>query len=764
MVRSDSRSLTPQPRRSIARRTSRLGFKTSAVLLISALVVPAAGAGVAITTLLFGNLPGKLPEKRPALVARPSFVYDAAGRQIAEFRTFDLTVPVQQADIPPVLKEAVVAAEDQRFYDHQGVDVQGVGRAAVENYREGATVQGGSTITQQYIKNAYLTGERTLSRKLREAVLATQLERRMTKDEILFNYLDTVYFGSGAYGIGAAAQSYFGKPVNQLNLSEAALLAGIIPAPTDWSPRVDSVAADKRRRLVLNVMHELDMITESQRDEALNLGVWLETDGPAPAPATLIKPQPTRGASQYPHFVDYVEQLLLAKYGPEKLYKGGLRIETTIVPELQEMAEASVNARLANTAFPVDMSLVSVESQTGFVRAMVGGRDYAQSQVNLATGGATGFQPGSSFKVFVLTAAYEKGIVNPETVYPSPVRFKVPFCEGEEGCYVYNYGGGGGGSQTIRRATWSSTNTVYAAMTLDVGTDAVAEVANRMGVASMDPASSYGISLSLGAYEVTPLEMAGAFATLATSGVRLDPTPIIRVTDETGNVLEDNRNRQGTRVLSTNVAANVTDTLAGVIKSGTGTSAALGRPAAGKTGTADDYSNAWFVGYTPQFSTAVWMGHVDSVQPLNGINGVGQVTGGSHPAIAWGDFMRSAHTNLPVLDFPAPGPLQQQTLDDDREPGTGPANLTPDKVFGNASRNSPPDTSLKAPAQNSPLVTPEDCGGPCTVYGGELPAAVSVPSTTTSAAPTTTAAPARPPAAASPPTTTAPPTTSKQGT
>ena len=555
-------------------------------------------------------------------------------------------------------------------------------------------------------------------------------------------------------------------------------MAGIIPAPTDWSPRVDAVAAEGRRRLVLRTMTQLNLIPEDQSAVAATQGLWLESDGPGPAGATVVKPQPTKGASAYPHFVDYVEQLLIAEYGPDAIYKNGLRIETTLVPELQAAAEAAVNARIENTAFPVDMSLVSVETRTGFIRAMVSGRDYKQSQVNLATGGSTGFQPGSSFKTFVLAAAYEAGI-GPETVYQSPVRFKVPFCDGEEGCFVYNYGGGGGGSQTLRRATWSSTNTVYAQLTLDVGTDAVAEVANRMGITSMTPDAGYGISIGLGAYEVSPLEMAGAYATLATGGVRLDPTPISRVVNENGGIIKDNTARQGERKLSTNVAANVSDTLSGVVKSGTGTAAGVGRPAAGKTGTAEDYSNAWFAGYTPQISTAVWMGHVDGTYPLNGVNGVGQVTGGSHPAIAWGDYMRAAHAilNLPVEEFPAPGPLQAQR-DPNLKPGEGRENQTYEQVYG-PQKNAPPDTTVRAPGRaDTPLVTPSDCGGPCSLYGDDSRLlAAPAPSTTTAPAPPpppptiapTTAAPTTaqnpPSTSASPaPSGSSPPSTQKQGT
>ena len=499
---SRSSRLQRPPRRSLGFRSVRMTTKVIAIAVISILIVPVAAGGVAIATLVFGDLPGKLPKQKPAIVALPSYVVDAAGNSIGVYRQFDLTVPTQPADIPQVLEDAVVAAEDKRFWEHSGIDVRGIARAAWVDYQAGDRVQGASTITQQYVKKTYLTDDRSWSRKLREAVLATQLERRMPKEDILFNYLNTIYFGSGAYGAGAAAISYFGKPVSQLNLSEAATLAGLIPAPHAWSPRIDSPKAEERRRLTLAKMLEQRLITQAQYDEALPLGLWLVVDGPPPAPATLIQPQPTKGSGVYPYFVDWVEQELVAKYGPEKVYKGGLRIETTLDPRLQAMAQEAVGAQLDGTSAPLDMALVSVEPGTGLVRAMVGGRDYNSSQVNLATGGTLGFQPGSSFKTFVLAAAFEQGIV-PETVYSAPSQFRVPGCDGE-GCYLGNYDGGGGGRMNLRRATASSVNTVFAQLILDVGVGKTAEMANRLGIASVKPDGDYGVSLALGSAEVTP--------------------------------------------------------------------------------------------------------------------------------------------------------------------------------------------------------------------------------------------------------------------
>jgi penicillin-binding protein 1A len=729
---SRSAKLHRRPRRSLGFRSFRISTKVLLVALIAGVITPVAATSVAVATLLFGQLPGNLPEKKPSLVSLPSYVTDSAGNPIGVFREFDLTIPIQPADVPQVLKDAVVAAEDRRFWQHKGVDAWGLARAAWTNYSEGETVQGGSTITQQYVKNAYLTGERTLSRKLREAILATQLERRMSKEEILFDYLNTIYFGSGAYGVGAAAVSYFGKPVSQLNLSESAMLAGLIPAPTDWSPRVDSRAAEGRRQLVLKEMVDQRLITSEDYDKAKALGLWLVIDGPAPAPATLIQPQPTKGGSAYPHFVDWVEQVLLAKYGPEKVYRGGLNVQTTLDPHLQDLAQQAVANRLQRTSAPVDMALVSVEPATGLVKAMVGGRDYNSSQVNLATGGTLGFQPGSSFKPFTLATAFEQGI-GPETVYNAPTSLKLPNCDGND-CYIHNVEGEGGGRMTLRNATTHSVNTVFAQLVMDVGVQKTAEMANRLGVTAIKPGNDYGVSLTLGAYEVSPLDMASAYATFANQGVRQEATPILKVFDRDGHLLEDNSRRPGVRAISANVAANVTDLLTGVVKSGTGTAARLDRPTAGKTGTAEEFKAAWFVGYTPQLSTAVWMGMSDGQRPLVGIAGVGSVYGGTIPAGAWADFMKPATKDLPVVQFPAPQKLQAEP----------PPQLKPGSGFGNSAHpttTAPPDTTVRAADQQPVTDTPSDCGGPCQLYAGSLNLPLQIGPGASAAPPATSAPP-----------------------
>ncbi len=633
------------------------GLRVLAALAIALVVVPPVAGLVAVTTLLSAPLPvGDLPDEKPAIVAEPSVVVDATGRQIALFRGFDQTVDVTPDQIPDVLKDAFVAIEDRRFWHHNGVDYEGIARAARTNVEVGGVAQGGSTITQQYVKNVYLSDERSLERKVTEALLATEIEKRMTKEEILFGYLTSSYFGSGAYGIGAAAEVYFDKPVSGLDLSEAATLAGLVKAPTRLSPYEDRSAADERRRLVLQAMLDEQMITEEEYERAARRRLWSVDDVTLPGgPVTTLVPRQKKGALDHPFFVDYVESDLLEQLGPDLVYRGGLKIETTIVPELQTAAEESVAERLENTEYPVEMAMASIDPSTGHVVAMVGGRDYDFSQVNLATGGSTGFQPGSSFKPIVLAGAFSMGL-SPESSYPAPGRWQVPGCGGGD-CAISNYDHRGYGDISLRAATHASVNTVFAQLVVDVTIDDTIDLARRLGLERIEEDREYGASLALGSAESSPLEMASAYGTFANRGQRVPPTGIRRVIDADGNVLIDNRARPGDQVLDRVVADNVTDVLTGVIDNGTGKRAAIGRPAAGKTGTAQDYRAAWFVGYTPDLATAVWMGHADRLESLRGVNGVGAVTGGSHPAAAWSSFMAAAHEGREVRQFPVPAEI-----------------------------------------------------------------------------------------------------------
>lgn len=692
---------------------------------LSAIVVPPVAAAVSVATIFKAPLPGDLPEQRPNIVALPSRVVDRNGTEIGQFRGFDRTVEVTPAQIPAVLEQAVVAIEDRRFWEHDGVDFEGIARAARVNLELGQVAQGGSTITQQYIKNVYLSGERTFERKFREALLATELETRLSKEQILFSYLETVYFGSGAYGVGAAAEVYFAKPVSELDASEAATLAGVIQAPTQLSPRVDLDAAEERRKVVLQAMLDEEYLTLAEYERHADRQLWAVDSGDRPSgPVTVLATAPLKGASDHPFFVDWIESLLLERIGPDLLYRGGLTIETTIDPELQEAAEASVAARLENTEYPVEMSLVSIDPRSGEVMAMVGGRDHASSQVNLAIGGSTGFQPGSSFKPIVLAEAFRQGI-GPETVYPAPATWTVPGCVGTQ-CVISNYDFADRGDVTVRAATEASVNTVFAQLITDVSIESTIELAEQLGFTRFTDDGVYGASVALGAVESSPLEMASAYGTFANRGVRVAPIGVLRVIDPNGNVLVDNGTAVGERVLPEVVADNVSDVLLGVVSGGTGPRAAVGgHTVAGKTGTAQAYRAAWFVGYTPSVATAVWMGHADHLGSLYGINGVGRVTGGSHPAIAFSDYMNVALAGTANELFPVPAELEGVAESSEEVNGR----LQEATVIG---------------SPGSPQVLVPDCNGPCRV--GKIPEPPLFPpptttptrSTTTPSSPSTT--------------------------
>ncbi|MEA2825871.1 MAG: penicillin-binding protein [Actinomycetota bacterium] len=708
--------------------------KAVAIFVVVTIVAPLVTAGTALAAMFYLPFPApELPDPKPSVESRVTHVFDATGAEIGVFRRFDTSIPVEQKDIPEILKQAVVAAEDKRFYSHGGFDLIGAMRAAWADFRGKTVVQGGSTITQQYVKKVYTGDERTLARKIREAVLAGQLDRKVTKDEILYRYLNTIYFGGGAYGVGAAAESYFNKPVNELTLSESALLAGLISAPSDFDPRANPKAAESNRKDVLDEMLQQKRINQSQYADARSKELFLvgpggkaaDGEGDPPANATLVQPLELQSSTQ-PYFVDYVRRYLVAKYGDDLIYRGGLKVETTLDPRLQGLAEASVSDSLDGTDPPLEMAMVSVEPATGYVKALVGGRDFNASQVNLAlgacpegyqvpaegpiclAGGGTGRQPGSAFKPFTLAKAFEEGI-GPSRVYSGPGSYTVPNCTGTD-CTVGNVESGSYGSITLREATVHSVNTVFAQLIGDVGVPETAEMAHRLGI-TMVPADGiqangdpYGISLTLGAAEVSPLDMAAAYSVFANRGNQLPATPILKITDAKGQVIEDNTTRTPKRVLSEVVADNVTDVLKGVVASGTGTGAAIGRPdgTAGKTGSADENRDAWFVGFTPTLSTSVWMGYSDTnTRSLFNIKGVSKVYGGTIPASTWKAYMSAALKDTPKVDFPKPAPLAGDVTAGARR---APVDITP-KPTEQLVSVAPPVTLFPNPTTTVPTTT-----------------------------------------------------------
>jgi penicillin-binding protein 1A len=683
-------------------RILRAMVRTAVLLVVSVVLVPGVMVATGLGIALFTPVPVHIPEPKQLPTILPSRVYDNRGNLIAEFKEFDSNIPVRPQDIPQVLKDAVVASEDRRFFRHKGVDLQGIIRAIrVEANDEPGGQQGASTITMQLVKQAYL-GERNDLRspdlsmqerawgKLKQAVMANRLDRTMPKDEILYRYLSSIFLGQGAYGVGAASQTYFRKPVSQLTLSEAATLVGIIPAPSLYEPRGNIRNAETKRKITLDQMLREGYVSRIEHDKAVAQELWLESAGEPPVgkPVTLVYSRP-KTETRYPYFVDYVRRYVVSRYGEETLYRGGLQIETTIDPELQAKAEETAATTLKGTSTELELSIVSVEPGTGFVKALVGGRDFDSpgGQVNLAlgncptieslesrlrhapelpptcikqndiTGGGSGRSPGSSIKPIVLAAAFEQGIT-PRTVY-SGALFEPP----GGGRPIGNYEGASYGSVDLRTAMVKSVNTVFARLGIDVGIKEVAKTAQKLGITSAwyDP-KVHGASYSLGGIDVSPLEMAAAYSVFANHGVRNPATPVLRVTDAEGRMLEENPDRsRRERVLSEAVADNVTDVLTGVVTEGTGTRAQLDdeRPVAGKTGTSQGYGNAWFVGYTPQLSTAVWMGYRDAPRPLRGIKGVRSVAGGTIPAQTWGAYMNRAMEGLPIVAFSEPAPIQR---------------------------------------------------------------------------------------------------------
>jgi penicillin-binding protein 1A len=726
-------------------------LNTVTAVVVVALVIPVVSAGVVLASLVFLPLPAELPERRPPSPSQISRVYDAGGNEIASYRQFETSIPVRRGDIPRSLKLAVVAAEDRSFYDHGGIDLRGTLRALWTDLRDRSATQGGSTITQQLVKNTVTGSDRTVTRKVREAVLAAQLEREMTKSEILFEYLSVIYLGDGAYGVGAAAETYFRKPVSELTLSESATLAGLIPAPSRYSPRVDPRAAEQKRRLVLRAMHEEEMISGKRFRAARAERLWLEVDGPPPGPATIVR-APEQQFSTDPYFSDYVFRWLEEHLpgGRDQILSGGLRIETTIDPVLQLQAKAEVLSFLEGTEPDLQTSLVAVEPPTGFVRAFVSGRDFAASQVNIALGrdgGGSGRQAGSAFKPFVLATAFEQGIT-PDATYEGSTHQI-----GDQ--TIGNYNGSSYGTMTLRNAMWQSVNTVFTRLILDVGAAETLDLARRMGLESVrafDPGiHGLGASLALGTEPVSPLEMASAFGVFAARGMRIAPTPVLVVYDSKGDIVIDNRVPDGERVLGEEVADNVTDVLQGVLGSGTASGRGLDRPAAGKTGTTQSNRDAWFVGYTPTLSTAVWMGYEnrtpETTKELENIKGVASVTGGSHPAAIWQAFMQLALADVPVTEFNEPAPIQPIVDSVTREARRGFEPPPPMARTGIGS-GGPYVFDMGNPAAPYPETTTTTTRPPATTTTTRPPATTTTSSTTTTTRPpvtTTTSTTERPP-------------------
>jgi len=611
------------------------GQITGGTLLTVTMLGSAAVAGALVgLAVSFRNLPDVriLQTYTPS---ETSYIYDIKGRVLASLHDEANRVVVPLNQISPHLKRAVIAIEDSSFYQHPGINPGSIMRALVANLERGRTSEGGSTLTMQLVKNLFLSPQRRISRKVAEAVLSLRLEQILKKDEILELYLNQVYWGHNNYGIETASRSYFGKAAADLNLAESAMLAGLIQAPEDYSPFLNFERAKQRQAIVLGRMLDLGWITPAEelaaRNQPLNLGK-----------STSFQ------SSKLPYVTEAVTQELKKRFRREDLFKGGMRIQTTVDFDFQTMAEATVSAahaRMRSRGLRADqVALVAVDPRTHFVKAMVGGVDYRKSQFNRAIQAMR--QPGSAFKPFVYYAAFATGRYTPNSaVNDTPVSYN-------DGGVMYrpkNYGGGFSGSVSIRRALEISLNIPVVRLGQEVGLNKVIETCRLLGFQSpLEPV----LSLPLGSEDVTPLEMAGAYATFANNGWHSDTTFIVQVTDSSGKVLLDNTPRPQL-VLDPWATATLTDTLRGVITNGTAKTANIGRPAAGKTGTTDSERDIWFVGYVPQLSVAVWAGN-DNYRPI----GYG-ATGGSYVAPIWREFMLKALQGVPAEDFRKPWEFQK---------------------------------------------------------------------------------------------------------
>jgi penicillin-binding protein 1A len=608
----------------------RLRLVISAVLFLVAAAVLGAGAVVFSLVGAYGqNLPdvSRLSIIEPT---SPTMIVARDGTKLARlYSKYKVYVPITQ--IPQVMREAIVATEDERFYGHRGVDIRGIVRAAIANYQHEQITQGASTITQQLARKLFLNDRRTITRKIQEALLAIEIERYYSKDEILERYLNLIYFGAGAYGVQAAAHAYFGTDVSRLTLPQAAMLAGLVAAPSLYSPYNGLARAKLRQRHVLDRMVANGYISQARADEAV-----------AQKLTFIGAPDNSIQSYRSPYFTTYVIAELVKQFGYERIYRGGLTVYTTLDPQLEEIAQASVtNGVEAGRKEGYGMhqgALVAEDPRTGEILAMIGGVGFSpKSQFNRAWQARR--QPGSSFKGYVYSAAVDKGVPVSTIYQDAPVTY--PAGDGsdyrpldDDHRYL--------GAITLRRAFELSRNVVAVRLAYDIGIDSVVDYAHRMGITEdLEP----DLSLALGTAVVSPLDMVSGYSTIADGGIYSPPQAIRFIEDEYGQIIAENRFPQRRAALSPGTAYIMTTMMEGVILEGTGyPNAIIGRPAAGKTGTTSDFRDAWFVGFVPQLTAAVWVGNDDYSRMYESY-------GGNVPARIWSHFMKAALKGVTVREF-----------------------------------------------------------------------------------------------------------------
>jgi penicillin-binding protein 1A len=618
-------------RRRRGRRNGSIHWGRLIIVLILLAVIVLISTFVGSIVALSRNLP-QLDSMKRTVLAQTTFIYDRHGVVIAQLHGDTNRVIVKSGQIPQVMKDATVAIEDRRFYQHHGVDFEGIARALVEDVKAGHVVEGASTITEQFVKNAYVGDEQTLQRKLREAVLAWQLESKWSKDKILTEYLNSVYYGAGAYGVQAAAITYFHKPISKVTLPQAALLAALPKFPSQYSPIYDPDVVKQRRNLVLDAMVASGYITSDQaaRAKKAKLGVY--------------KSAPTTEKGPAAYFVDYVTRELIKRYGARETFEGGLKVHTTLDLDWQRKAIDSLKGTLPSGP---QGALVSIDPANGFIRTMSASTDWRKTKFNLAFQGLN--QPGSAMKPFALIAAVEQG-ANPATTYYTSHPLHIPMPGGYPPVWdVYTFEHSTGQKRmNLVSATLASDNTIYAQLCLDLGPQKVVAVAKKMGVTTrLYPYPS----IVLGGQEVTTLEMADAYATLASGGIHHRPQAIERVVFPSGRV--EKSKAKGKRVLSQGVAYTVQKILE--MNTRAGTAAAM--PAyysgisAGKTGTTNSSTDAWFCGFNTRLATAVWMGYVDQNIPMHGVQGA------TYCVPIFGKFYNLVFDHQSLPDFPVPAAM-----------------------------------------------------------------------------------------------------------
>jgi penicillin-binding protein 1A len=620
-------------------RRRRRNASTGPVFLILGITFAVVAIGATSVVGYVLNIASSAPsfdKLKPIDPGSTSIVYAADGSKLGYIESDTVRTPIPGYTIPKVMKDATVAIEDERFYKHKGVDAEGVIRAAIKNLESGKTVEGGSTLTMQLVRTLYITKERTFKRKVHEAVLAEELEEVHDKTWILNRYINDVPYGTQggqtAVGVQAAARTFFDKPATELELHEAALLAGLPQAPSQYNPFNAPDAALRRRNQVLDKMAELRMISPSEAAEAKSKSLGVESS----------RFYQQRRES---FFFDYVRQVLIDKYGIKRVRQGGLRIHTTVDLKMQQKARQAINSVLSWPGAPKS-AIVTIDPRNGHILAMASSAKYAETKFNLASQGKR--QPGSTFKIMGLMAALDRGVSPESTYYTSkPLKFNDPKYGAID---VKTYSNTYSGSMNLVSATTASDNSVYQQLALDIGPDAVKDAAKKMGITSKLEGYPGEILGGLG-YCCSPLEMANAYATIASGGLRNRAIGITKVEFPDGHT-ERLDKRKRVRAFEDGVTAKVTDILQKNMTGGTGTSAQIGCPAGGKTGTTDNHTDAWFVGFTPNLVSSVWVGfperRIEMYPPTTPIS----VAGGTYPAQIWGAYMKQVKRGC--SDFPEP--------------------------------------------------------------------------------------------------------------